>query len=74
MFLVTSIGMLRRFVKYDIRENNLFLLDQIVLQQGSSGVSIGGFLSAQLTELWALWKEVVAPHRHTKLPSCSVWD
>ena len=60
MFLVTTIDMLRRFVKYDIRDNNLFLLDQIVLQQGSSGVPIGGFLSAQLAELWALWKEVLA--------------
>ena len=59
MFLVTTIDMLRRFVKYDIRDNNLFLLDQIVLQQGSSGVPIGGFLSAQLAELWALWKEVL---------------
>ena len=38
----------------------MFLLDQIVLQQGSSGVPIGGFLGAQLAELWALWKEVLA--------------
>ena len=60
MFLVTSIIMLRWFVKYDIRDNNLFLPDQIVLQQGASGVPIGGFLSAQLAELWALWKEVLA--------------
>ena len=60
MFLVTTVEMLRRFVTFDIQENNLFLLSQVVLQQGTSGVPIGGFLSAQLAELWRLWKEVLA--------------
>ena len=66
MFLVTTIDMLRRFVEYDVRDNNLFLLDQIVLQQGSSGVPIGRFPGAQLAELWALWKEVLALGGYTK--------
>ena len=29
----------------------------IVLRQGGTGVPIGGFILAQIAELWALWKE-----------------
>ena len=60
MFLVTTVEMLRRFVTFVPQDNNLFLLNQVVLQQGTSGVPIGGFLSARLAELWCLWKEVLA--------------
>ena len=47
------------FVDYDPFDNVLFILQRLVLQQGGSGVPIGGFISAQLAELWALWRENV---------------
>ena len=30
----------------------------LIIKQGIKGVPIGGFLSAQLTEIWATWREV----------------
>ena len=47
------------FVDYDLFDNVLFVLQRLVLQQGGSGVPIRGFISAQLAELWALWRENV---------------
>ena len=46
-----------RFVDYDLFDNTLFVLHRLILRQGGSGVPIGGFISAQLAELWALWRE-----------------
>ena len=43
-----------RYVTYDVRSCNLFTLGPLVLRQGAKGVPIGGYLSAQLAEIWAM--------------------
>ena len=45
------------FVKFDVTECNLLVLGNLILKQGRKGVPIEGFLSTQLAELWALWRE-----------------
>ena len=42
----------QRFMKFDTYSCNL-----VVLQQGAKGVPIGGFLLAQLAEIWVMRKE-----------------
>ena len=60
-FTVVNDDHLTRFVKFDLQQNVLFVLGSLILRPGGKGVPIGGFISAQLAELWALWKE------HTQL-------
>ena len=50
---------MEQFVKFDVTKCNLLVLGNLILKQGRKGVRIGGFLSAQLAELWALWREYV---------------
>ena len=38
--------------------SNLITLGQLIIKQGVKGLPIGGFLSAQLAESWATWREV----------------
>ena len=47
-----------RYVQLELFENELFVLCPLILSQGDKGVPIGGFLSAQISELWELWREV----------------
>ena len=35
----------------------LVVLGQLIRRQGVRGVPIGGFISAQLAEIWAAWRE-----------------
>ena len=56
-FLNVSSDEVWRYVDFDFSFNNLFVLGPLVLRQGLKGVPIGGFLSAQLAELWCLWQE-----------------
>ena len=58
-FRILSDEEFTRFVDYDLFDNVLFVLRLLVLQQGGAGVPIGGFIFAQLGELWALWRENV---------------
>ena len=58
-FRILSEEVVARFADYYLFDNVLFVLQRPVLQQGGSGVPIGGFISAQLAELWALWRENV---------------
>ena len=46
-----------RYVLFDIHEDTLFSFGNLILSQGRNGVPIGGFLSAQLAEIWCSWKE-----------------
>ena len=47
--------------------NTLLYLDILSLAHGEKGVPIAGFMSAQVTELWAWWREfrflVSPPHK-----------
>ena len=46
-----------RYVDWDFLSNKLFVLGPLILRQGLKEVPIGGFVSAQLAELWCLWRE-----------------
>ena len=56
-FTILCSAEVEQFVKFDVTECNLLVLGNLILKQGRKGVPIGGFLSAQLAELWALWRE-----------------
>ena len=55
-------GLVTRFVRFDTYDNVLFVAGPVILRQGLRGVPIGGFISAQLAEIWAIWREVTALH------------
>ena len=44
-----------RFGDFDLHCNTLLHLGSVMLSQGSKGVPIGDFLSAQIAERWAAW-------------------
>ena len=48
---------LLKFVEYDMTENVFLTIDPAKLFQGARGIPIRGFLSAQIAEIWACWKE-----------------
>ena len=47
------------YVMWDLLQNTFFCCDSILLRQGPQGVPIGGFLSAQIMVLWAIFCESV---------------
>ena len=49
-----------KYVKWDLYKNTLFCIGPLVMAQGKRGVPIGGFISAQCTELWCMYKEYLA--------------
>ena len=57
-FRVMSRSELPAFVTWDLHHNTGLVLPQLLLWQGDRGVPIGGHLSAQLAELWALAREL----------------
>ena len=46
-----------RFIEFEVFHNTLFCMGRVILEQGSRGVPIGGFTSAQIAEIWCCWKE-----------------
>ena len=61
-FLNVTQDLVTRFVRFDTYDNVLFVAGPVILRQGLRGVPIGGFISAQLAEIWAIWREVTALH------------
>ena len=59
MFVVLNFDEVYEYVVWDLLHNTFFCLDTILLRQGSRGVPIGGFLSAQIMVLWAIFRESV---------------
>jgi len=45
------------YVTFNIQNCTLLTLGPLILQQGRKRVPIGGYLSAQLAEIWAMWRE-----------------
>ena len=56
-FTVVHEACVSRFVDFDLDDNVLFTAGGVILAQGGKGVPIGGFISAQAAEIWAIWKE-----------------
>ena len=48
---------LMRYVLFDIEDDIRLVFGRFILCQGGKGVLIGGFLSAQLAEIWCSWRE-----------------
>ena len=48
---------IKQYVSFDTKSINLFHVGPIILKQGLKGVPIGSFLSAQLSEIWAIWRD-----------------
>ena len=61
---------------------NLFTIGELIIPQGLKGVPIGGYLSAQLAEIWATWRESPFLYRDSKhltetlvnAPASTWWD
>ena len=60
-FRVFTIDNVLDFVDWDLKDNTLFALWGVVMQQAKQGVPIGGYLSAQLMCIWALTQEMIFP-------------
>ena len=58
-FVNMSDDQVLRYVLFDIHEDTLFAFGNLILSRGRKGVPIGGFLSAQLAEIWCSWKEAM---------------
>ena len=61
------------YIAFGLFDDGLFCCGPFVLPQGDKGVPIGGFLSAQLSELWALWREWRFVFRPACVSACAVW-
>ena len=46
------------YVEFELFNNGFFTVGPLVLLHGTTGIPMGGFLGAQLTELWCIWREV----------------
>ena len=49
---------MKTYVEFELFDNCFFTMGPLILLQGTTGIPIGGFLSAQLMELWCIWREV----------------
>ena len=66
-FTTMSFEEVRRYVLFDTEFCNLFTIGELIVRQGLKGVPIGGYLSAQLAEIWATWREATflfGKHKH----------
>ena len=74
-YVIIHSDQVRKYVEFDLHHCNLFALGPLVFKQGSKGVPIGGYLSAQLSKLWAIWREatfLLGPERQTT--ECAIND
>ena len=52
-FVTLSEEEVLRFVEFDMAANVFLTVGPVILSQGAKGIPIGGFLSAQIVEIWA---------------------
>ena len=57
-FVVITGQQVKTYVEFELFDNCFFTMGPLIMLQGTAGIPIGGFLSAQLTELWCIWREV----------------
>ena len=65
-FYTISFEEVKRYVLFDTEFCNLFTTGELIIQQGLKGVPIGGYLSAQLAEIWATWREATSLYGDNK--------
>ena len=58
MIRVLSKEEIVQFVQWDVHCNTALIVGDLILLQGDTCVPIGGHISAQLAELWALAREL----------------
>ena len=73
-FVIVSQDALESFVSFDLFDNILFTAGAVILQQNGKGVPIGGFISAQAAELWAMWKEARLTSEESRSALTSEWN
>ena len=73
-FRVISRQELLDFVSWDLHHNTGLVLGPLLLKQGDRGVPIGGHLSAQLAELWALARELKYIFGEHRSGLVKTWD
>ena len=56
-FRLVAAKQVMHFLHFNMHGNTLLVSGQVLLEQGQRGVPIGEFLSAQLAEIWAAWRE-----------------
>ena len=56
-FTTISFDEVKRYMVFDTEFCNLFTIGELIIQQGLKGVPIGGYLSAQVAEILAIWRE-----------------
>ena len=66
-FLVLTRRQVKTYVKFELFDKCFFTMGLLFFLQGTTGIPIGGFLSAQLTELWCIWREVTAMPRDCRV-------
>ena len=66
-FVVVTGRQVKTYVEFELFDNCFFTMGPLIMLQGTTGIPIGGFLSAQLTELWCIWREVTAMRRDCRV-------
>ena len=66
MFWNVPVSFVLQYVSWELYMNTIFTLGPLILEQGSSGVPIGGCLSAPKSELWAMWREHMSLSEQTE--------
>ena len=58
---------MKTYVEFELFDNCFFTMGPLIMLQGTTGIPIGGFLSARPTELWCIWREVTAMRRDCRV-------
>ena len=66
-FVVLTGRQVKIYVEFELFDNCFFTMGPLVLLQGTTGIPIGGLLSAQLTALWCIWREVTTMQRKNRV-------
>ena len=66
-FVVITGRQEKTYVEFELFDDCFFTMGPLIMSQGTTGIPIGGFVSAQLTELWCIWREVTAMRRDCRV-------
>ena len=66
-FVVITGRQAKTYVEFELFDNCFFTMGPLIMLQGTTGIPVGAFLSAQLTELWCIWREVTPMRRDCRV-------